>query len=916
LSGKQRIYFFGGGQAEGSASMKALLGGKGAGLAEMSRLGIPVPPGFTVSTEVCTAYLADPAGVWKSLEPEIFSFMQRLEKARGLGFGSPSNPLLVSVRSGAVFSMPGMMDTILNLGLNDESVEGLARRTDNERFALDCYRRLIEKYGEIVKGLSGEPFETSLEEARKKRGARHDHELTAEDLRALVRRYLGIYRGGAGQDFPQDVRQQLREALDAVFRSWNNSRAQTYRRLHQIPDGLGTAVTVQSMVFGNLGGASATGVAFTRNPSTGENLLYGEYLPNAQGEDVVAGIRTPYPLNRATAGTSTGPTMEETLPAAYRELVGVRERLEKHYRDMLDIEFTVEEGSLFMLQSRVGKRTGAAALRMACEMAEEGLIGPSEAVMRVEPAHLEQLLAPAFDAAAREAAAREGRIAARGLPAGPGAASGRIALSAARAVEMHKKGEKVLLVRVETSPEDVAGMSAAAGILTSRGGMTSHAAVVARGMGKPCVTGCGALDIDYGRGIVHVAGRALREGEALSIDGTSGEVIAGALQASPSEISRCVAEGAAPSKQTPMYGLFVKFMAWVDEARRMGVRANADTPEDAALARRMGAQGIGLCRTEHMFFGEERIAAMREMILARHTDERRKALEKLLPYQRSDFEGILRAMHGLPVTIRLLDPPLHEFLPHDSHVAAGLARRMGVTAEEVAAKAEAIRETNPMLGHRGCRLALTYPEIYEMQARAIFEASATLQAEGLSVEPEVMVPLVSDPRELAFLRGCIEAVAHEVEKRTGRRLSYRVGTMIEIPRACVMAEEIARHADFFSFGTNDLTQMTYGFSRDDSGSFLPTYVERAVLEHDPFQRLDQRGVGELMRMGAQRGRVGNAALKVGICGEHGGEPSSVRFCHRIGLNYVSCSPYRLPIARLAAAQAALEEKGTTHGDTR
>jgi pyruvate,orthophosphate dikinase len=868
------ICFFGAGRADGSAQMKDLLGGKGANLAEMTNLGIPVPPGFTVSTRVCIEYLENPS-VLQSLEPQIRENLARVEKLMNRKFGNKKKPLLVSVRSGAKFSMPGMMDTILNLGLNDESTEGLASQTGNEAFALDCYRRLVEKFGEIVHGVPHESFDEILTEAKRIRLAEHDYQLEAGDWKKVLERYKALYRERTREDFPQDVFAQLRQAVEAVFRSWNNPRALTYRRLHGIPHDLGTAVTVQAMVFGNVGMDSATGVAFTRDPSTGENRFYGEFLPNAQGEDVVAGIRTPYPLARAPEGGEE--SLEAKLPEVYKELCGIRERLEKHYRDMLDIEFTVESKKLFMLQTRVGKRTGTAALRAAVEMVDEGLISREEAVLRVEPAHLEQILGSVFDPAAKKKALAEKKFLAKGLAASPGAASGRIALSAEEAVEMAQGGDgRVVLVRIETSPEDVAGMSAAKE--------------------------------------VRVSGRTFKRGDYLSLDGSAGEVLAGELATSPSEVVRVLVEKSLAPGEAPLYRLYERFSAWVDEVRDMKVRANADTPEDAASARAFGAEGIGLCRTEHMFFEEERIPAVREMILARTKEERLRALEKLLPFQRDDFTGILRAMAGLPVTIRLLDPPLHEFLPHDKAALEALGRRMNLPTEEVRAKVESLREANPMLGHRGCRLAITYPEIYEMQARAILEAAASLKKQGVDARPEIMLPLIANRNEFSFLRSRVEAVAATVSKEAEK---YPIGTMMEVPRACLIAGAIAQEADFFSFGTNDLTQMTYGFSRDDTGSFLPEYVAKEIVGADPFSQLDAEGVGELVRMGVEGGRAVKAALKIGICGEHGGDPSSIRFCYRTGLDYVSCSPYRVPIARLAAAQAALERKGTVkESDTR
>ncbi len=884
------VYRFGEGDAEGNATMRALLGGKGANLAEMARIGLPVPPGFTLTTEVCTWFYRHDGKYPKGLRDEVDKALRWLEGALGRRFGDPERPLLVSVRSGARASMPGMMDTVLNLGLNDRTVEGLARRTANPRFAWDSYRRFIQMYGDVVMGLDHHLFEEAIEERKAARGVDLDTELSAEDWRELVARFKEIVRLEAGRDFPQEPDDQLWGAIGAVFGSWNSERAKVYRRLHDIPDDWGTAVNVQAMVFGNLGEHSATGVAFTRNPATGEKEIYGEFLINAQGEDVVAGIRTPQHLTRAArlAAGDLQPSMEEAMPDVFAELVRLMETLERHYRDMQDIEFTVEEGRLWLLQTRAGKRTARAAIRIAVDMTEEGLIDRREAVRRVEPESLDQLLHPTLD----PDAPRE--VVARGLPASPGAASGEIVFTADEAERRAKAGHDVILARVETSPEDIHGMHAARGILTARGGMTSHAAVVARGMGRPCVSGAGGLFIDVERRVMEAGGRTFREGDEITIDGTTGEVIAGRVATVAPVLS----------------GEFATLMRWADGLRRMKVRTNADTPHDSAVARRFGAEGIGLARTEHMFFDAERIAIVREMILAGNADERRRALSKLLPMQRGDFLGIFREMEGLAVTIRLLDPPLHEFLPDADAEFEEVARASGLDVAHLKRRAAELREANPMLGHRGCRLAVTYPEIYEMQVRAILEAAIELEhGEGREcVLPEIMVPLVSDPRELRFVRERIEATATAVFGEKGRKIEYRVGTMIELPRAALTADEIAETAEFFSFGTNDLTQTTYGLSRDDAGRFLPVYLERGIYPSDPFVHLDTVGVGALMRIARDRGRATRAALKLGICGEHGGDPASIAFCEELGLDYVSCSPYRVPIARLAAAQAAIRRQ--------
>lgn len=868
---------------EGNAQMRDLLGGKGAGLAEMTRIGVPVPPGFTVTTEACREYYRlgrqFPPGLWE----EVQDALREVEERMGRRFGDPDQPLLVSVRSGAKFSMPGMMDTVLNLGLNDRTVEGLGRMTQNPRFAYDAYRRFLQMFGRIVLGVPGERFDEVLEAYKQRDGQRRqDTDLTAEELREIAERFKAIIREHSGQDFPQDPYEQLRLAIGAVFGSWMGRRAVDYRRVHRIPDDLGTAVNVQAMVFGNLGWDSATGVAFTRNPATGEKRLYGEYLPNAQGEDVVAGIRTPKPLDE----------LAREMPEVYREFVEVAQRLERHYRDVQDVEFTIERGKLWMLQTRAGKRTGAAAVRIAVDMVREGLIDERTAVLRVEPELLAQLLHPTVDERARQHAHENGQYLTRGLPASPGAASGRMVLDPDRAEELASAGERVILVRSETTPEDFHGMVASQAILTARGGMTSHAAVVARGMGKPCVVGAEELVVDPQARRVQVNGRLLEEGTWITVDGSTGEVFVGEL----------------PTREPQLAGEFAVFMEWADRFRRLGVRANADTPKDARKAREFGAEGIGLCRTEHMFFEGDRIYAMREMIVATSPQERRAALAKLEPLQRQDFMEIFRAMDGYPVTIRTLDPPLHEFLPADEEAIQETARRIGVRPEVLRQKVAQLREFNPMMGLRGCRLGILYPEITEMQARAIFEAAAACKAEGVHVEPEVMIPLVSDVNELRQQAEIVRRVAEEVQQRTGQRIHYKVGTMVEVPRAALLADRVAEVAEFFSFGTNDLTQFTFGMSRDDAGRFLPRYLDTKLLPEDPFQVLDTDGVGQLVRLGTERGRRTRPDLVVGICGEQGGEPASVKFCHAAGLDYVSCSPYRVPIARLAAAQAALGDQ--------
>ncbi len=897
----KRVFSFGNGVAEGAGLGKETLGGKGAGLAEMTALGIPVPPGFTIETSVC-ADVSRGASL-DGIRAEVESALVRLEHDADKRFGDPENLLLVSVRSGARSSMPGMMDTILNLGLNSRTIQGLSKAS-GDRFAFDCRRRFLEMYGDVVLRVPRHEFEKAMQEVKRARGATSDLELTAADLAEIVRRDEAIVRQRTGHDFPDDPREQLWGAIGAVFRSWDNERAKTYRKLHHIPDDWGTAVNVQAMVFGNRGDSSATGVAFTRDPASGERKFYGEFLPNAQGEDVVAGVRTPRPLNADGSGLS----LEETMPKAYAELQLVRERLEKRFRDMQDLEFTIEEGKLYVLQTRNGKRTGFAAVRIATDMVDEGLIDADEAVARVEPEQLVQLLAPIFPAKEKSAAVKEGRLLGKGLPAGPGAACGRIALTAQHAVAMAGKGEAVVLVREETSPEDIAGMHAAVGILTTRGGATSHAAVVARGMGRTCIVGAGEITVDHAHGEIRSKGLRAAEGDWISIDGTAGEVILGKLPTQPSEVLQVVVEGTIRPEQSTVHRAFTRILEWADARRRLGVRANADTPTDAHIARAFGAEGIGLCRTEHMFFEPRRIVAVREMILAETLAERRAALAKILPMQREDFLGIFREMGERPVTIRLLDPPLHEFLPHDDETMRTTATELGVSIDKIRERTHALKETNPMLGHRGCRLGITNPEIYEMQVRAIFEAAAAATREGLHPNPEIMIPLVGARGEFERLRILVEEAMKTVTAETGVAVSCKIGTMIEVPRAALRANRIALNCDFFSFGTNDLTQMTYGYSRDDMGTFLPVYINEGILPEDPFASLDQYGVGELVKIGTQRGREVKPRLKVGICGEHGGDPRSIEFFNRVGLDYVSCSPFRVPVARLAAARASLAEK--------
>ena len=887
--------------------MKNLLGGKGANLAEMANIGLPVPPGFTITTEVCTEFYDNGKKLPKALDADIRSAVARMEKLVGAKFGDPSNPLLVSVRSGARASMPGMMDTILNLGLNDKTAAGLAAKSGNERFAYDSYRRFIAMYGDVVLGLKPEnkedhdPFDEILDQKKKANGVKLDSELSAEALKELVVEFKGVIKERLGMDFPDDPYVQLAGAIKAVFQSWRNDRADLYRRLNNIPVEWGTAVNIQAMVFGNKGADSATGVCFTRDPASGENMFYGEFLVNAQGEDVVAGIRTPQKIEE----------LGKVLPQAYKELLDIRKKLEKHYKDMQDIEFTIENKKLYMLQCRNGKRTGFAGVRIAVEMVDEKLIPKEEALRRVEPEALNQLLRPVFLPSAKKAAVAEGRLLAKGLPAGPGAATGKVVFFADEAEALAAKGEtNLILCRHETSPEDIRGMNASLGFMTAFGGMTSHAALVARQMGKVCIVGCDALSFDYHARTMTVTTAkgevVVREGDWISIDGFAGEVIQGRIETTPSEVIRVLIEKNLDAKEAPIYQTYAKLMSWADSARKLKVRANADQPDQAVASVAFGAEGIGLCRTEHMFFGEGKIGPMREMIVAENEADRRKALDKLLPLQREDFRGLFEAMEGRPVTIRTLDPPLHEFLPHDEAGVADLARSTGKTVEEIHARIAELKESNPMLGHRGCRLGITYPEITEMQARAVFEAACDLAAEGHNIFPEIMIPLVGTKKELDLQADVVRQAADAVFKERGKKVGYSIGTMIEVPRAALTAGEIAETAEFFSFGTNDLTQTTFGLSRDDVPRVLASYLQHDVYNVDPFVSVDRSGVGALMKMAVAAGRAKKPKLKIGICGEHGGDPSSVEFCHQIGLDYVSCSPYRLPIARLAAAQAALK----------
>ena len=900
---KKYVYFFGKGKAEGKAEMKGLLGGKGANLAEMTNIGLPVPAGFSISTEVCTHFYANKKSYPRSLAGEVAAALKKVESAMGAKFGDPKNPLLVSVRSGARASMPGMMDTILNLGMNDTVAGGLIRKTGNNRFVYDSYRRFVQMYGDVVLGLKPvhkdeiDPFEVIIEEKKKKRGVHLDTELTADDMKELVGLFKSAIKQKTGHDFPEDPLKQLWGAIGAVFGSWSNDRAIAYRKMYDIPEAWGTAVNIQSMVFGNMGESSGTGVAFTRNAASGEDMFYGEYLMNAQGEDVVAGTRTPLPIS----------DLAEKSPVLYKQLDRIRHTLEKHYRDMMDVEFTIQEGKLYMLQCRVGKRTAFAAIKIAVDMVGERLISDREALARIEPDQLNQLLRPVFDLKEKESAVKGGRLLAKGLNAGPGAATGRVVFNAPDAEAWKKRGELVILTRIETSPEDIKGMDAAEGILTARGGMTSHAALVARQMGKVCVAGCSSLEIDYATHTMTVKGKKIREGDWISLDGTTGEVIEGKVATRPSEVLRVLVDKSLDQKDAPVYQQYARIMQWADKYRRLKIRTNADQPDQALNAVAFGAEGIGLCRTEHMFFGEGKIGPMREMILADTVEDRKRALAKLLPLQKKDFEGIFSAMNGRPVTIRTIDPPLHEFVPHEEPAQRELARQMGTTYEKVHQRVESLHEFNPMLGFRGCRLGIIFPEITEMQSRAIFEAAADVQARGIPVEPEVMIPLVGNVKELANQEKIVRRVAAEVMKEKGTKFKYLVGTMIEIPRGALTADEIAGVAEFFSFGTNDLTQTTLGVSRDDAARFLIPYVEMEIYPKDPFEALDRTGVGELMKIAIGKGRSVRPDLKVGICGEHGGDPSSIEFCHQINQNYVSCSPFRVPIARLAAARAALTD---------
>ena len=873
------VYLF----EEGNADMRNLLGGKGANLAEMTNLGLPIPQGFTVTTEACTDYYNNGRAISAEIREQIFEALAGLEQKQGKKFGDTENPLLVSVRSGARASMPGMMDTILNLGLNDVAVEGFAKKTGNPRFAYDSYRRFIQMFSDVVMEIPKSYFERILDEIKEGKGVKYDTDLTAEDLKDIIVRFKNIYKENKGEEFPQDPKVQLMEAVKAVFRSWDNERAIVYRRMNDIPGDWGTAVNVQAMVFGNMGNTSGTGVAFTRNPSTGAKGIYGEYLINAQGEDVVAGIRTPQPITK----------LEEDLPECYQQFMQIAAKLEDHYRDMQDMEFTIEDGKLFFLQTRNGKRTAPAALQIACDLVDEGKITPQEAVLRIEAKSLDQLLHPTFDADALKA----GQVIGQALPASPGAAAGKVYFTAEEAKAAHEGGERVVLVRLETSPEDIEGMHAAEGILTVRGGMTSHAAVVARGMGTACVSGCGEIAINEEEKVFELGGAVFHEGDYISLDGSTGKIYKGDIKTVEATVS----------------GNFGRIMEWADQYRKLKVRTNADTPADAANAVKYGAEGIGLCRTEHMFFEPDRIPKIRQMILARTQEQREKALNALIPFQKGDFKALYEVMEGRPVTIRFLDPPLHEFVPTDKDDIDDLAVEMMMTAEEVQEICDSLHEFNPMMGHRGCRLAVTYPEIARMQTRAVMEAAIEVKAEkGFDIVPEIMIPLVGERKELKFVKDVVVETAEQVKKEKESDIQYHIGTMIEIPRAALLADEIAQEAEFFSFGTNDLTQMTFGFSRDDAGKFLGDYYKNKIYESDPFARLDQKGVGQLVRMAAEKGRTTRPDIKLGICGEHGGDPSSVEFCHRVGLTYVSCSPYRVPIARLAAAQAAITY-GTSAG---
>ncbi len=890
---KKCVYFFSKDKTDGNATMKKLLGGKGANLAEMCSIGLPVPPGFTVTTEVCDYYNKQGGKYPVELQKQIDANIVSLEKSMQAKLGDSKNPLLVSVRSGAAVSMPGMMDTVLNLGLNDDVVAGLAKKTGNERLAWDAYRRFIDMFGNVVMGVGHGYFEEKLIFIKKKYKAKQDNDLTVAQLKELVQQYKDVYKKYVKNPFPTNAKEQLMAAVNAVFNSWNIERAVIYRRINKITGLLGTAVNVQAMVFGNMGNTSGTGVAFTRNPSTGENKFFGEFLINAQGEDVVAGIRTPEPID----------DLKKEMPKIYKQLDSIREKLEKHYRDIQDVEFTIQEGKLFMLQTRTGKRTGIAAVKIAYDMVGEKMITPEEALMRIEGEQLNQLLFPIFD----PVAVSKAKKIAKGLPAGPGAASGHVVFTANDAEAWKKKGKKVILVRHETSPEDVAGMHAAEGILTSTGGMTSHAAVVARGWGKCCIAGCSALNISYSKKQLSVGDIIIKEGDYISLNGSTGEVMLGHVKTTTSPVIAGIVENNSAAKKNPICKMFTQIMKWADQYRKLNVRANADTPKDSTAARRLGAEGIGLTRTEHMFFEGERIWAVREFILAQDTKAREAALKKLLPYQRKDFEGIFKEMNGLPVTIRLLDPPLHEFLPNDGAGQKEMAKRLNILPAKVKDLVKKLHELNPMLGHRGCRLSITYPELCVMQTTAIVEAACNVAKKGIKVLPEIMIPLIGTTKEFEYLEEIVRKTAESILDKSRSKVKYMVGTMIEIPRAALTADKVALKAEFFSFGTNDLTQMTFGYSRDDAGVFLPEYIEKKILPDDPFQTIDQDGVGQLVKTAVDLGRKTNKKLKCGICGEHGGDSESVKFCHKVGLNYVSCSPFRVPIARLAAAQAAIKD---------
>ncbi len=894
--------------------MKDLLGGKGANLAEMASIGLPVPAGFTISTEVCNYFYENNGKYPEGLKEELEEKLSMIENAMEASFGDSDNPLLLSVRSGARVSMPGMMDTVLNLGLNPKTVEGLAAKSGNERFAYDSYRRFIQMYGDVVLEIAPEkredpdPFEEILGRKKKKVNARQDIDLETGDLKEIIKEYKQMIRKRTGVDFPDDPHEQLWKAIGAVFNSWNNERAKTYRRLNGIPHEWGTAVNIQSMVFGNLDDNSGTGVAFTRDPATGKNVFYGEYLLKAQGEDVVAGIRTPQPINREQAGGKDLRSLEEEMPEIYGQLVGVRDRLEEHYSDMQDLEFTIQDGNLWILQTRTGKRTGFAAIKIAIDMVREGMISKEEAILRIDPEQMNQFLRPVFDPSQKKKAIKEGRLLATGINAGPGAATGRVVFHAEDAEIQAAKGEEVILVRIETSPEDIRGMSASSGILTSAGGATSHAALVARQMGKVCVVGANGLDIDYRDRSIEAGGITVGEGDFISIDGNTGEVFTGSIETDPSEVLQVLIEGKLDKDQSEIYRYYEELISWANEIRKLGVRANADRPNQASVAVSFGAEGIGLCRTEHMFFEDDRIDSVREMILSADEEGRRRALAKLLPMQRDDFKGIFEAMDAMPVTIRTLDPPLHEFLPHETKDIKALAKGMGIPVEDLEKKIDSLRETNPMLGHRGCRLGIVYPEITEMQVRAIFEAVCELAGKGKDPRPEIMIPLIGSAREFVLQKEIVMDIAEKVQNETGQQVDFTVGTMIEIPRAALTADKIAESAKFFSFGTNDLTQTTFGLSRDDAGKFLVDYLRLGIWPSDPFQKLDQEGVGALIKIAVEKGRGSRPDLKVGICGEHGGEPSSIGFCRQNGFDYVSCSPFRVPVAIVAAAQAELNER--------